>query len=104
MGTDELTLVQDAFATNWIAPLGPHVDAFEKEFCEYLGKTRSRKPETVLLPLPMPPVRPSRKLAATTFTDRRPVVEHQAPKTVRQSRHLQGRGQMAHNHLHANPS
>jgi dTDP-4-amino-4,6-dideoxygalactose transaminase len=32
MGPDELTLVQDAFATNWIAPLGPHVDAFEKEF------------------------------------------------------------------------
>lgn len=32
MGTDELTLVQDAFATNWIAPLGPHVDKFEAEF------------------------------------------------------------------------
>jgi len=46
MGKDELTLVQDAFATNWIAPLGPHVDAFEKEFCEFLGKTRSKKPET----------------------------------------------------------
>ncbi len=26
------TLVADAFATNWIAPLGPHVDAFEEEF------------------------------------------------------------------------
>ena len=29
---DEQSLVKDAFATNWIAPLGPHVDAFEKEF------------------------------------------------------------------------
>ena len=29
---DEESLVKDAFATNWIAPLGPHVDAFEKEF------------------------------------------------------------------------
>jgi len=29
---DEQSLVADAFASNWIAPLGPHVDAFEKEF------------------------------------------------------------------------
>lgn len=32
MGDDELELVKEAFASNWIAPLGPHVDAFEKEF------------------------------------------------------------------------
>ena len=32
MGKDELPLVQEAFASNWIAPLGPHVDAFEQEF------------------------------------------------------------------------
>ena len=25
-----VTDVQDAFVTNWIAPLGPHVDAFER--------------------------------------------------------------------------
>jgi pyridoxal phosphate-dependent aminotransferase EpsN len=30
-GTEE-RLVADAFASNWIAPLGPHVDAFEREF------------------------------------------------------------------------
>jgi len=29
---DEQALVADAFASNWIAPLGPHVDAFEREF------------------------------------------------------------------------
>jgi pyridoxal phosphate-dependent aminotransferase EpsN len=28
----EQPYVQDAFATNWIAPLGPHVDAFAQEF------------------------------------------------------------------------
>jgi hypothetical protein len=39
MGGDELTLVQDAFATNWIAPLGPHVDAFEREFAASVGCT-----------------------------------------------------------------
>ena len=37
MGKDELSLVQEAFATNWIAPLGPHVDAFEKEFAALVG-------------------------------------------------------------------
>jgi len=33
----EQSYVQDAFATNWIAPLGPHVDAFEREFCALTG-------------------------------------------------------------------
>lgn len=37
MGDDELKFVQDAFATNWIAPLGPHVDAFEREFALKTG-------------------------------------------------------------------
>lgn len=37
MGADELLLVQDAFASNWIAPLGPHVDGFEREFAELVG-------------------------------------------------------------------
>ena len=37
MGNDELTFVREAFATNWIAPLGPHVDAFEKEFAGLVG-------------------------------------------------------------------
>jgi dTDP-4-amino-4,6-dideoxygalactose transaminase len=37
MGADETDLVAEAFATNWIAPLGPHVDAFEQEFCDAIG-------------------------------------------------------------------
>ncbi|CAN5695321.1 aminotransferase class I/II-fold pyridoxal phosphate-dependent enzyme [soil metagenome] len=37
MGGDEESLVAEAFASNWIAPLGPHVDAFEREFCEIVG-------------------------------------------------------------------
>lgn len=37
IGADEIELVRDAFATNWIAPLGPHVDAFEREFAEAVG-------------------------------------------------------------------
>ena len=30
IGCNELQYVNDAFATNWIAPLGPHVNAFEQ--------------------------------------------------------------------------
>jgi dTDP-4-amino-4,6-dideoxygalactose transaminase len=30
IGTSELQYVNEAFATNWIAPLGPHVNAFEQ--------------------------------------------------------------------------
>jgi dTDP-4-amino-4,6-dideoxygalactose transaminase len=37
MGGVEEELVADVFASNWIAPLGPHVDAFEREFCEAVG-------------------------------------------------------------------
>jgi dTDP-4-amino-4,6-dideoxygalactose transaminase len=33
----ELALVTDAMASNWIAPLGPHVDGFEAEFAELVG-------------------------------------------------------------------
>jgi dTDP-4-amino-4,6-dideoxygalactose transaminase len=41
MGSHETAFVAEAFATNWIAPLGPHVDKFETEFCEYLSASSS---------------------------------------------------------------
>ena len=37
MHGDERKFVEEAFDTNWIAPVGPNVDAFEKEMAEYLG-------------------------------------------------------------------
>jgi dTDP-4-amino-4,6-dideoxygalactose transaminase len=37
VGGDEQRLVADAIASNWIAPLGPHVDAFEREFAARVG-------------------------------------------------------------------
>ncbi|MCX5880310.1 MAG: DegT/DnrJ/EryC1/StrS family aminotransferase [Deltaproteobacteria bacterium] len=37
MGGDEIKYVQKAFESNYIAPLGPQVDAFEREFSEYTG-------------------------------------------------------------------
>lgn len=41
IGPDELGLVQEAFATNWVAPVGPHVDAFEHEFAEAVGASHA---------------------------------------------------------------
>jgi dTDP-4-amino-4,6-dideoxygalactose transaminase len=37
LGTDEIVLVQEAFANNWVSPLGPHVDAFEQEMAARHG-------------------------------------------------------------------
>ena len=37
MGGEELRFVKEAFESNYIAPLGPQVDAFEREFAEYVG-------------------------------------------------------------------
>jgi dTDP-4-amino-4,6-dideoxygalactose transaminase len=36
VGTTERELLLAAFDSNWIAPLGPEVDAFEREFADYL--------------------------------------------------------------------
>jgi dTDP-4-amino-4,6-dideoxygalactose transaminase len=33
----EQKYVQEAFATNWVAPLGPNVDSFEQDLCNYVG-------------------------------------------------------------------
>jgi pyridoxal phosphate-dependent aminotransferase EpsN len=41
IGDRELEFVQEAFDTNWIAPVGPHVDAFEKEFSALVGSSHS---------------------------------------------------------------
>ena len=37
MGDHELRYVEEAFQTNWIAPVGPNIDAFEKEIASYVG-------------------------------------------------------------------
>lgn len=37
IGTAEQEFVRQAFETNWVAPLGPHVDAFENEFAARVG-------------------------------------------------------------------
>ncbi|MFN3440378.1 MAG: aminotransferase class I/II-fold pyridoxal phosphate-dependent enzyme [Acidovorax sp.] len=36
LGEEETAFVEEAFRTNWIAPLGPHVDAFESELAAHV--------------------------------------------------------------------
>lgn len=37
MHGDEMKFIQEAFDTNWVAPLGPNVTAFENEMAGYIG-------------------------------------------------------------------
>ena len=41
VGPRERALLLDAFDSNWIAPLGPHVDAFEQELAAYVGASHA---------------------------------------------------------------
>ena len=38
MGGTEKNYVSEAFETNWVAPLGPNVDAFEHDISNYIGE------------------------------------------------------------------
>lgn len=37
MSGRERTYIDDVFAANWIAPVGPHINAFEQAFAEHVG-------------------------------------------------------------------
>lgn len=41
MGGAEQKYVNEAFETNWIAPLGPHVNGFEKDLASYTGAAQA---------------------------------------------------------------
>lgn len=41
MGGQERGYVEEAFASNWIAPAGPHLAAFEEDFCALTGLPRA---------------------------------------------------------------
>ncbi len=40
MGGREQDFIKEAFDTNWVVPLGPNVDAFEKELAAYEGENK----------------------------------------------------------------
>jgi dTDP-4-amino-4,6-dideoxygalactose transaminase/CelD/BcsL family acetyltransferase involved in cellulose biosynthesis len=72
LGEAELELVKDAFASNWIAPLGPHVDAFEQEFAGYLdvrhAAALSSGTAAIHLALRMLGLRPGQEVICPTLT------------------------------------
>ena len=37
MSGNEMKYIDEAFKTNWVAPLGPNVTSFEKELTKYLN-------------------------------------------------------------------
>ena len=37
MHGEEQEFIREAFDTNWVAPLGPNVNAFEKDLADYVG-------------------------------------------------------------------
>lgn len=39
MGGTEMNYIQEAFDSNWVAPLGPNVNGFESDLASYLGAT-----------------------------------------------------------------
>lgn len=41
MGGEEMKFIQEAFDTNWVAPLGKNVEMFEQEMCNYLGRNNA---------------------------------------------------------------
>lgn len=41
MHGEEQKYIQEAFDTNWVSPLGPNVDAFEREIAAYAGDRKS---------------------------------------------------------------
>lgn len=72
MGEAELHYVEEAFRTNWIAPLGPNVDAFEREIADLVGAGHaaavSSGTAAIHLAVRMLGVKPGDKVFCSTLT------------------------------------
>lgn len=68
----ERELLMDAFDSNWIAPLGPHVDAFEREFAAVIGTQHavalSSGTAALHLALELHGVKPGDQVLTSSFT------------------------------------
>lgn len=68
----ELEYVNEAFASNWVAPIGPMVDAFEKEMCAYTGSPHaaalSSGTAALHLALLLLDVKPGDEIICSSFT------------------------------------
>ena len=72
MGGGEMKYVKEAFDSNWVAPLGPNVDAFEKELCVAVGAKHvaalSAGTAAIHLSLILLGVKPGDYVIGTSFT------------------------------------
>ena len=72
MGSMEQVFVQEAFDTNWIAPLGPHVNGFEADLQQYTGAAHaaalSSGTAALHLSLIMLNVKPEDEVICQSFT------------------------------------
>ncbi|MBL4745970.1 MAG: aminotransferase class I/II-fold pyridoxal phosphate-dependent enzyme [Flavobacteriaceae bacterium] len=72
MGGNEMKYVQEAYATNWIAPLGPNVNGFEKDLQNYTGAKHasalSSGTAAIHLALILLGVKSGDEVLASTFT------------------------------------
>jgi len=72
IGEAEFAYVEEAFRTNWIAPVGPHLDAFEREFCARFGFGHavavSSGTAAIHLALRLLGVRPGDEVVCSTLT------------------------------------
>ncbi len=72
MGGGEMKYVKEAFDSNWVAPLGPNVDAFERELCAATGAKHvaalSSGTAAIHLSLIMLGVGPGDYVIGTSFT------------------------------------
>lgn len=72
MGAVELSFIEEAFRSNYIAPVGPHVDAFEREFCTHFGFRHAAAVASgtaaIHLALRLVGVRPGDEVVCSTLT------------------------------------
>ena len=72
IGEEEQQFVQEAFETNWIAPIGPHVNAFEQEFAAKVGARHavalSSGTAALHLAVRLCGVKPGDEVLVSTFT------------------------------------
>ena len=72
MGGGEMKYVQEAFDSNWVAPLGPNVDGFERELCNAVGAKHvaalSSGTAAIHLSLILLGVKPGDYVIGTSFT------------------------------------
>jgi dTDP-4-amino-4,6-dideoxygalactose transaminase len=72
MSGNEMKYVNEAFDTNWIAPLGPNVTGFENELADYLGINNvaalSSGTSAIHLALILLGVKPGDEVIASSFT------------------------------------